>query len=203
LEDLSGSPVCGYRAPSFAINDDILKIIEDAGYLYDSSYNSFGMHGRYGKISLNGTRKQGIAHKISDNFYELPISNLNLGDQILPWGGGAYFRLVPLPLFKLGVDKILKKEEAYLFYLHPWEIDPEQPLVRSVSASFKFRHYRNLGKTKTRLKHLIENFGQCRLVTCNEYLNMLQVIKNQRPPAEVAPAPFRVHPHAPSSAGGR
>jgi len=102
LEDITGCEVFGYRAPSFAINDDILKIIEEAGYLYDSSYNSFSLHGRYGQIALNGCSKKGIARELSENFYELPISNLNLGNQILPWGGGAYFRLLPLPLFKLG-----------------------------------------------------------------------------------------------------
>jgi len=78
LEDITGAEVAGYRAPSFAINDDILKIIEDAGYLYDSSYNSFSLHGRYGKISLNGTSKKGIAHKLSNDFYELPVSNLSI-----------------------------------------------------------------------------------------------------------------------------
>ena len=60
LEDITGAEVAGYRAPSFAINDDILKIIEDAGYLYDSSYNSFSLHGRYGKISLNGPEKKAL-----------------------------------------------------------------------------------------------------------------------------------------------
>jgi hypothetical protein len=78
LEDITGTPVFGYRAPSFAIGDDILKIIEDAGYLYDSSYNSFSLHGRYGQISLNGCNKKGIARELSENFYELPISNLSI-----------------------------------------------------------------------------------------------------------------------------
>ena len=98
--------VVGYRAPSFAINDDILKIIANAGYLYDSSYNSFSLHGRYGKISLNGTGKLGIGHKLSDNFYELPISNLIVNGRFLPLGGGAYFRLIPVSLFNLGIKKI-------------------------------------------------------------------------------------------------
>ena len=78
LEDIIGGPVIGYRAPSFSINDDILNIIEDAGYLYDSSYNSFDKHGRYGKLSTNGFRKSGIAYQVSDAFYELPVSNLTL-----------------------------------------------------------------------------------------------------------------------------
>ena len=78
LEDIIGGPVYGYRAPSFSINDDILKIIEDAGYLYDSSYNSFDKHGRYGKLSANGFKKSGIAYQVSDTFYELPVSNLTI-----------------------------------------------------------------------------------------------------------------------------
>ncbi len=78
LEDIIGGPVYGYRAPSFSINDEILKIIEDAGYLYDSSYNSFDKHGRYGRLSTNGLQKTGIAYQVSDTFYELPVSNLSL-----------------------------------------------------------------------------------------------------------------------------
>jgi polysaccharide deacetylase family protein (PEP-CTERM system associated) len=185
LEDLSGSPVTGYRAPSFAVNDDILKIVEDCGYLYDSSYNSFGLHGRYGKISLNGAGKCGIAHNLSDNFYELPISNLHLPTLgilahfrhfrhfHLPFGGGGYFRLMPGPLFRLGIKHILGKEGAYLFYMHPWEIDPDQPRVREASTNFKFRHYNNLAKTYSRLKDLIENFNSCNFITCNQYLDEL------------------------------
>jgi len=170
LEDITGAKAAGYRAPSFAINDDILKVIEDAGYFYDSSYNSFSLHGRYGKISLNGAIKKGIAHKLSDNFYELPVSNLMIDRWILPWGGGGYFRLIPHRLFRRGVKTILKKDETYVFYMHPWELDPIQPRVKNASMNYKFRHYTNLNKTKSRLKRLIENFGHCRFVTCNEYL---------------------------------
>ncbi|MBE9535135.1 MAG: polysaccharide deacetylase family protein, partial [Proteobacteria bacterium] len=61
LEDIISAPVYGYRAPSFAINEDILKVIEDCGYLYDSSYNSFSMHGRYGQLSLSQNGRKGIA----------------------------------------------------------------------------------------------------------------------------------------------
>ena len=78
LEDIIGSRVVGYRAPSFSINDDVLKVIEDAGYQYDASFNSFDKHGRYGRISTNGFRKTGIAYQISESFYEIPISNLCL-----------------------------------------------------------------------------------------------------------------------------
>jgi len=173
LEDTISAPVLGFRAPSFSISDDTLKVIEEYGYLYDSSFNSFAMHGRYGKISLNSYSKKGLSYQVSNNFYELPVSNLTLGKKgfILPWGGGAYFRIIPFSIFKLGVENILKKENAYLFYMHPWEIDPDQPRVCKASSSSKFRHYINLKKTFLKLTRFIEYFGQCRFVSCRQHLN--------------------------------
>lgn len=170
LEDIIGEAVTGYRAPSFAINDNILKTIANCGYHYDSSYNSFSMHGRYGSISLNGSGRKGIAHKISDNFHELPISNLRLGGLTFPLGGGGYFRLIPHLPFKYGVKSILKKENAYLFFMHPWEIDPEQPRVKEAITAYKFRHYVNLRNTRDKLINLIDAFSQCRFITCSQYL---------------------------------
>ena len=70
LEDIIGNQVYGYRAPSFAINNDILKIIEDCGYLYDSSYNSFALHGRYGQVSLSRNGTRGIAIKINSTKHQ-------------------------------------------------------------------------------------------------------------------------------------
>ena len=189
LEDIIGAPVVGYRAPSFSIDKDILKIIKDCGYLYDSSYNSFSMHGRYGRVDLSQNGTRGIALQISKTqhptsshyqssivnhqssiLYELPISNLKLGNRIFPLGGGGYFRLIPFSLFKKGVQSILKKENACLFYMHPWEIDPDQPKVNEASKFYKFRHYVNLSKTHSKLSNFLESFNQCHFVTCCEYL---------------------------------
>jgi hypothetical protein len=177
--------VYGYRAPSFAINNDILKIVEDCGYLYDSSYNSFSMHGRYGHLDLSRNGQKGIAIQISSIrnpkseirdprskiFYELPISNLKFAHQVFPWGGGGYFRLIPSKLFEIGIKCILRQENAYLFYFHPWEIDPKQPRVNQASSFYKFRHYINLNKTHIKLSKLIENFKHCNFITCSQYLN--------------------------------
>jgi hypothetical protein len=210
LEDILGAPIYGYRAPSFSINHDILKIIEDSAYLYDSSYNSFAMHSRYGRLNLSQNGRKGIARQIpkthyprssiqqgatiptrdsqpklntnyklsamsyelsSSILYELPISNLRLGNRIFPWGGGAYFRLIPSPVFMAGVKAILRKQNAYLLYLHPWEFDPEQPKVEKAPRFFKFRHYTNLDKTASKLSLFIEAFKECRFVSCKQYLN--------------------------------
>jgi polysaccharide deacetylase family protein (PEP-CTERM system associated) len=189
LEDITGSEVFGFRAPNFSINDDSLKIIEGCGYTYDSSYNSFNLHGRYGKISLNGHSKYGIAHKISENFFELPISNLKLGNTIsfwlsaissgrndkkrfvLPWGGGAYFRFIPSKIFCTGVENILEKSCGYVFYFHPWELDPEQQRLDNVSYFSKFKHYTNIRQTRKKLNMLLSKLSYCQFPTCSEYIN--------------------------------
>ena len=172
LEDIIGMPVAGFRAPSFSINDEILEAVAGSDYIYDSSYNSFSLHGRYGRITLNGQPQIGIAHRIFDNFYELPISNLNVLGRVLPLGGGAYFRLIPFNLFRRGVKWILTGNNAYLFYIHPWEIDPEQPRVKEASWNHKMRHYTKLSKTYDRLCSIIKAFKYCRFTTCSQYLTV-------------------------------
>ena len=171
LEDIIGAPIYGYRAPGFSVNRDILNIIEGAGYLYDSSFNSFKLNKRYGQVEFgtnNGSN--GLSIQMSDSFYELPISNLKIGRQFFPWGGGGYFRLIPTGLFRLGVRSILKKQGGYLFYMHPWEIDSDQPKVAGVRLSYKFRHYINLEKTLNKLSYFLEELRDCRFQTCYEYL---------------------------------
>jgi len=196
LEDISGREIMGFRSPSFSVNREVLETIERCGYHYDSSYNSFSIHGRYGKISLNGCAQKGIAFKLSNKFFELPVSNLIIGSHflhqltdraysrrainnhgpksvVLPWGGGAYFRFIPFALFKIGVETILKSDNAYLFYLHPWEIDPNQPRVKNSSAIYKFRHYSNIRNTKDKLIKFLNTFSAYRFITCSDYISQL------------------------------
>ncbi len=176
LEDTIGDKIYGYRAPSFAVDDDVLEMIKETGHIYDSSYNSFSAHERYGKINLSNKRKMGVAFEFSDNFFELPISNLGVGKRKLPLGGGGYFRLLPFFLFKLGMDSVLKKEGSFVFYSHPWEFDPEQPKVESIKAGFKFRHYVNLDKTEKRLSFLVQSFKNLEFLSCADYLRKRKLI---------------------------
>jgi len=171
LEDIISTPIHGYRAPGFSISNSILNRIEEAGYFYDSSFNSFEFNKRYGQLEGIGNDRNGMIIQISDTFYELPISNLSVGKHVLPWGGGGYFRLFPFRLFKHGVQSILKKRGVYLFYLHPWEIDPEQPSVKDVPFTYRMRHYMNMKSTYSKLMEFIEKFKEYKFQTCYQYLS--------------------------------
>jgi hypothetical protein len=115
--------------------------------------------------------------KLLEDIIGSPVFGFRIQNLILPLGGGGYFRLIPFHLFKLGVQSILKKQKAYLFYMHTWEVDPEQPIVAEASKFFKFRHYINLSKTHSKLLRLIRSFQHCHFVTCSQYLSTISHAK--------------------------
>jgi len=170
LEDILQSPVYGYRAPSFSVSERILELVRQAGYRYDASYNSFALNKRYGRMDFSSNNKKGIALDLGRGFYELPITNFNIGRRSFPCSGGGYFRLLPGPVFRMGVRLILQRQGAYHFYMHPWEVDPEQPRINELPAQLRFRHYVNLHKTLFRLQKLLDSFSECRFLSCREYL---------------------------------
>ena len=170
LEQAAGVAVAGYRAPSFSVGDAILRTIRECGYRYDSSFNSFALNRRYGRLDLASSRRQEIALHFAEGATELPISNYRFGSRVFPLGGGGFFRRLPLPLFRAGARRLLEQDRAYLFYLHPWEIDPGQPRVASASPLARFRHYVNLSRTEAKLQSLVRAFFDCRFATCGDYL---------------------------------
>ncbi|MDX2055550.1 MAG: DUF3473 domain-containing protein [Polyangiaceae bacterium] len=155
LEEHTGSRVLGYRAPSFSITDWAIDVLKEEGFAYDSSAFATVAHDRYGK--LQGLERGEPITELRDDFYEVSISSLNVFGHSLPWGGGGYFRLLPYAVFKTGIREILRRGDPYIFYIHPWEIDPAQPRVQ-VRASYAFRHYLNLDRCFARFQALLSDF---------------------------------------------
>jgi polysaccharide deacetylase family protein (PEP-CTERM system associated) len=157
LEDITGVEVRGYRAPSFSIKEWALPILQDVGFSYDSSFFPSVSHDRYGK--LPGLTADQPVVEVAPGFFEINISCVPFGSRNLPWGGGGYFRLLPYPVFRRGVERILRSGRPYVFYLHPWEIDPDQPRVHGLPRSYRIRHYVGLRRCETRLKSLLADFS--------------------------------------------
>ncbi|MSR75381.1 MAG: DUF3473 domain-containing protein [Planctomycetes bacterium] len=159
LEDLSGQPVHGFRAPSFSIMEKTLWALDellDAGYTYDSSIFPV-RHPDYGMPSVGD-----VAHTIRSNgshsLVELPMSVARCCGVAIPVSGGGYFRLLPWWLTRWGLNRI-QKQRPFVFYLHPWETDQEQPnLRRFTSRAGAFRHYVGLKHTMPRLECLLREF---------------------------------------------
>ena len=158
IEDAAGQAVVGYRAPSYSITRSslwALDVLVDQGYTYDASIYPIH-HDRYG--IPDWPRHIHRVQRAGGALWELPGSTARWAGANLPIGGGGYFRLLPYWWTSRGFDRVNRVEEQPgVFYLHPWEIDPEQPRLEADRMT-RFRHYRNLGKTEARLKRLMREF---------------------------------------------
>ena len=165
LENIAGAAILGYRAASYSITREslwALDILVELGFAYDSSIFPVH-HDRYG--IPNAKRTPHLMSTPKDNaIVEWPLSTAKALGLRLPVAGGGYFRLFPYWLTRWGLASINRREQQpFIFYLHPWEIDPEQPRVSAGRLS-RFRHYNNLEKCEGRLRRLLSefNFGTAR-----------------------------------------
>lgn len=160
LEDIAGTEIKGYRAPSFSIGEKNLwafECLEKAGYLYSSSIYPI-RHDHYGMP--NAPRH---AHSIG-NLLEIPATTLRFFNRNWPASGGGYFRLLPYGLSRWMIQRINHVDQLpAVFYFHPWEIDVEQPRVEGVGAKTRFRHYLNIHRMEQRLHRLLGDFSWTRM----------------------------------------
>ncbi len=190
LEDITGAPVRGFRAPGFSVTDELLELLPDLGYEYDSSYNNIFLNKRCGKI--DGWRVGPNGALTKGKIVELSIRNLKIGPFTIPWGGGGYFRLFPPALFKRGVERILLEEAPYVFYMHPWELDSVQPRTRGIGRLNGFRHYVHLSDTFHRINYFFSGLKDCSFMGCHRYLHQPSVTPLPLQTAHtIKPAAFR------------
>jgi len=170
LEDVIGAPLRGYRAPSFTIMRDTAwahEVLVQEGHTWDSSvvpirHDVYGWPGAYP-----------YPHRIvtpSGPLFELPPSTVPWLGTRLPVGGGGYFRLYPYALLGRWLRGIEAQDQPVIFYLHPWELDPEQPRMHGPRLS-TFRHYLNLERVEARLERLLDDF---RFASVREVLPALE-----------------------------
>jgi polysaccharide deacetylase family protein (PEP-CTERM system associated) len=159
LEDLAQKPVVGYRAATYSITRRslwALDILCEEGFRYDSSI--FPMrHDRYG-IPGAEPRPHVLTTPNGARLVEFPISVLSYHGAKVPVAGGGYFRLFPYRFTRWALRRLNEQRQEFVFYVHPWEVDPEQPRVNDASALSRFRHYLNLGRCAERLGRLLEDF---------------------------------------------
>jgi polysaccharide deacetylase family protein (PEP-CTERM system associated) len=156
LENLAGTAVLGYRAPSFSIGASNLWAFEAlarAGYHYSSSIYPI-RHDHYGMPEAPR-----FAHRVEGGVLEIPATTVRLRNRNWPAGGGGYFRLLPYAVSRWMVRQVNAAEgQSAIFYFHPWEIDTGQPRIQGLDAKTRFRHYVNIARMPDRLENLLADF---------------------------------------------
>ena len=150
------SAIRGYRAPSFSIMEKTswaLDVLASRGLRYDSSIFPAAGHPDYGWAEVSPE-----IHRLSNGLLEFPMT---------PGVGGGYFRLLPYFLTRRLIRRANNDGRPAVFYVHPWELDVEQPRVK-LPATKRFRHYVNLRRTSARLRRLLSDF---KFTTLSEVLD--------------------------------
>lgn len=175
LEDIIQAPVRGYRAASYSITQNslwALDILAEAGFDYDSSIFPV-RHDRYG-IPDAEEKPHVLKTPQGHSLLEFPLSTAKIFNYKLPVAGGGYFRLYPYALTRAGLRQVNARQQPFIFYLHPWEIDPDQPNIEAGWFS-RFRHYNNLDKCELRLQRLMKDF---QFGTAWQVLNSLGLVES-------------------------
>ncbi len=178
LEDITGEPITGYRAASYSITNQsrwALDILAEEGFLWDSSIFPVH-HDRYG---MPGTPRwpHRLTTEKGHQLAEFPLSTLKFPGYTLPIAGGGYFRLFPYWFSRWGLGSINRQGQPFVFYLHPWEVDPGQPRL-DVKWFSRFRHYNNLDVCEHRLDQLLGHF---RFTAMGDVLRNQQLLEKEPP----------------------
>jgi polysaccharide deacetylase family protein (PEP-CTERM system associated) len=157
LQDIAGERITAYRAPCFSITPRslwALDVLIEEGFRIDSSIFPT-RHDRYG---IAGARTEPhCLHRPAGDLWEFPLPIRRVFGFPLPVGGGGYFRLYPYGLTRRALRSINAAGQPFVTYLHPWELDPEQPRL-APGRMRAFRHYVNLKRTEARLAALLQDF---------------------------------------------
>ena len=160
IEDIIGAPVTSFRAPSYSITAQTLwalEILGEEGFEYDSSifpivHDIYGIPGapRFPYVKALRSGRQ---------IKEFPPSTVRIFGRNIPVAGGGYLRLFPYKITAWAIHRLNETErQPAMVYLHPWEIDPDQPRISAPWLS-RFRHYQNLASTQTKCEMLLKDFS--------------------------------------------
>lgn len=180
IEDASGIAVTSYRAPSFSVIKESLwaiDILAEEGFTVDSSIYPV-YHDRYGiPDQPTGIHDRETAIGVITEF---PPSVCKVAGYNLPISGGGYFRLYPYLMTKMLLARTVKAtQQPFMFYIHPWEVDPDQPKIKHPSKAMYFRHRVGLRRTETKLCRLLRDF---RFGTITESINSARDVERQSRP---------------------
>ena len=172
LEDISGDQVLGYRAPTFSITRETswaLDVLTECAFRYDSSIFPI-RHDRYGVPDAPRFAHHALG-PAGGSILEIPPLTMRLFKSNLPVGGGGYLRLLPIRLLGRALKAAASRGESGMLYLHPWELDPDQPVL-PMSRISRWRHRVGLARTESKLRWLLERFD---FTSVREHLEVLSM----------------------------
>lgn len=157
VSELTNRAIKTYRAAYFSITRRswwALDVLASLGITTDSSI--FPVHNwRYGIPGFSQTPTW--LDTPSGRVFEVPLGVRGMAGRELPITGGAYLRIYPYALTRSNMKWVERAGRRNVFYIHPWELDPEQPRL-AFNWKARLTHYANLRSTEGKLKRVLADF---------------------------------------------
>lgn len=176
IEDLIGKEILGFRAPGFSITDNnlwALDVLYEEGFQYDSSF--FPTSHSHGGIKTKISSPQLISTPKQYSLYEVPVSSTKIFNRSIVYTGGGYLRLCPSKILKHLLYKQKHNNEIVLFYIHPREIDCDQPRLK-LKWDKLFKYYYGLTSVKAKLEFILAKYE---FVTISDFLQDLSSVNSK------------------------
>jgi len=174
LEDLTGKKVKTFRAPGFSITENnkwAFKVLYELGIEFDSSI--FPGSRAHGGFPSYGNAKPSILKYNGFELKEFPINTHNIMGKSLIYSGGGYFRLAPYILIK----RWTRRDDYVMSYIHPRDLDPNQPVIKELSIFRKFKSYVGLKSAEDKLKKWLTDFEFIDIATANKKIDWQNIKK--------------------------
>jgi polysaccharide deacetylase family protein (PEP-CTERM system associated) len=172
LENITGKKVETFRAPGFSLTESCnwaFDILAELGIKYDSSVFPIPhAHGGYPGFPHIGPT---LIKTNKGEIKEFPISIGKLFGKPVVYSGGGYFRLFPYTIIKM----LAQKGSYIMTYLHPRDMDAEQPMIKDLSLLRKFKSYVGLKTCAAKFEKWIIDFSFVDMKTAVSAINWAQV----------------------------
>jgi len=176
LEKMLGTEIVGYRAPCFSMDNSRLDVLRELGFKYDSSHLGFpARHTVALDLSDFDERRCGVYEK--NGFYEFGMSSGNLFGKSFPVSGGGYVRLSEWIFIRPLIHRFIKKNDYYVFYLHPFELTKKRiPFIRELKAYDKFYTQAGIKTYSYKIERIIRMLKKSgyEFITFEKFMDILE-----------------------------
>lgn len=139
LEELFGKKIIGFRAPCFSMDNERIDVLKNLGFKYDSSYLGFSKARHTVKLSFKNYKKIFKNVYKKDDFFEFGLSRQKIFGKQYPISGGGYVRLFNWGVIKAVIKHYLRRNDYYVFYLHPFELTKQKiPILKELKSYDKY-----------------------------------------------------------------
>lgn len=168
LEDIAGKKVKMFRAPGFSITEEnkwAFEVLYELGIEIDSSVFPTGR--AHGGMPSYGVAEPSILKYNGIQLKEFPVNTHSFMRKEFIYSGGGYFRLIPYTLLK----NWTAKDDYVMSYIHPRDLDPQQPIINELTLSRKFKSYVGLKTAQTKLEKWLSDFEFTDIATANKEID--------------------------------